>query len=355
MGFMFGSPFGVIGAGAGAILGYLYGHLARRDADAKAEADAQRQEAADADLERQIDERNANGAGRTEAKATPARKQGVIIVKDHLGDSPGRPPAGPVSDPSGTGAGRPTPQTGVARAAPPETDADGFRPVYEGGRLVRRERYAQGNGRPDTILHYGAEGQLVRREESSRLDGRMDMWTHYANGKVARREADTRGTGHADLWIYYDEGGNVTRAEALLENDLKLTQVFVDGQVAREEWRRHPGGELSAIATHQDGKVVQREEDSTGRGRLDLVSVFDPSGRLVKQGRRADEGWLMSWRYFDPAGGLVREEELRKDGELVTVSIFEDGRLTRKELYELDEGLFKRAPLVPDGAAATGG
>ena len=63
MGFMFGSPFGAIGAGAGAILGFLYGHLARRDADAKAEADAQRQEAADADLERQIDERNANGAG----------------------------------------------------------------------------------------------------------------------------------------------------------------------------------------------------------------------------------------------------------------------------------------------------
>ncbi len=353
MGFMFGSPFGVIGAGAGTILGFIYGHLARRDADAKAEVDAQRQEAADADLERQIDERNANGAGRTEAKATPARKQGVIIVKDHLADSPGRRPAG--SDPSGTGVGRPTPQTGVARAAPLETDADGFRPVYEGGRLVRRERDAQGNGRPDTILHYGAEGQLVRREESSRLDGRMDMWTYYANGKVARREADTRGTGHADLWIYYDEAGNVARAEALLEKDLKLTQVFVDGQVAREEWRRHPGGELSAIATHQDGKVVQREEDSTGRGRLDLVSVFDPSGRLVKQGRRADEGWLMSWRYFDPAGGLVREEELRKDGELVTVSIFEDGRLTRKELYELDESLFKRAPLVPDRAAAIGG
>ena len=89
-------------------------------------------------------------------------------------------------------------------------------------------------------------------------------WTHYANGKVARREADTRGTGHVDLWVYYDDGGNVARAEALLEGDLKLTQVFVDGQVAREEWRRHPGGEL-AIATHQDGKVVQREEDSTGR------------------------------------------------------------------------------------------
>jgi hypothetical protein len=155
--------------------------------------------------------------------------------------------------------------------------------------------------------------------------------------------------------MHYDESGNVVRAELLVEKDVKLTQFFVDRQVAREEWRRHPGGQLSAVAIHQDGKIVQREEDSAGQGRLDLVSVFDPSGRLVKQGRRADGGWLMSWRYFDPGGQVLREEELGKDGELVAVSFFEDGRLTRKELYVLDEDVFRRAPRVPDASAATKG
>jgi hypothetical protein len=353
---MFGSPFGLVGAGAGAIIGFIYGNLAKRDEEKKADEEAQRQAAADAELERQIADHKAKESARAEGgKAAPGRKQGVTIVKDHLADAPA-PPTGSASAPSGGGARDGTPGSpGVARATPPETDAEGFRPVYEGGRLVRRERDAQSDGRPDTILHYAADGQLERREDSSRLDGRMDMWTYYVKGTVVRKEADTRGTGEVDLWVHYDESGNVVRADLLVEKDVKLTQLFADRQVAREEWRRHPGGQLTAVAIHKDGKIVQREEDSTGQGRLDLVSVFDPAGQLVKQGRRAEEGRLTSWRYFDPGGRVVREEELGKDGEVVAVSFFEDGRLTRKELYVLDEDVFRRAPRVPDAPVATQG
>src|SRR5262249_2444581 len=46
MGFALGSPFGLIGAGAGTLLGFIYGTLTRRDAEAKAEVEAQRQETA---------------------------------------------------------------------------------------------------------------------------------------------------------------------------------------------------------------------------------------------------------------------------------------------------------------------
>jgi hypothetical protein len=356
MGLAFGAPFGLIGAGAGALLGFIYGNLAKRDGDVKANEEAKRQESIDAELERQIAEQKANGVGPDAGKAATGRKQGVTIVKDHLADRPDIPPTASGSGASGQAAGEPARRpVSIPRPPAPEADAEGFRPVYESGRLVRRERDAQGDGRPDTILHYGADGQLVRREDSSRLDGRMDMWTYYADGKMKSRESDTRGTGQVDLWIHYDDDGRVVRAESLLENDVKLAQIFADGQVTREEWRRHPGGELSAVATHEGGKVVQREEDSAGRGRLDLVSVFDTSGRLVKQGRRADEGWLRSWRYFDPAGRVMREEELGKDGEIVAVSFFEDGRLTRKELYVLDEDLIRRSPRVPETATATEG
>jgi hypothetical protein len=356
MGFMFGSPFGLVGAGAGAILGFIYGNLAMREDEKKADVEAQRQEATDAELERQIAEQKAKEGASEGGNGSAGRKQGVIVLKDHLADRPPRPPTGSATGPAGGPAGRGTPgPADTARAAPPEADAEGFRPVHEGGRLVRRERDAQGDGRPDTILHYDANGQLVRREDSSRLDGRMDLWTHYVEGKVVRKESDTHGTGQVDLWIHYDDGGNVARAEALVEKDVKLTQIFADGRVAREEWRRHPSGQVSAVAVHQDGKVVQREEDSTGQGRLDLVSVFGPDGQLVKQGRRAEEGWLMSWRHFDAGGRVVREEELAKNGEIVTVSFYEEGRLTRKELYVLDEETFRRAPRVPDVPGATEG
>ena len=58
----FGSPFGPIGAGAGAILGFVYGILAVRDVEEKANEEAKRQEEIDAELERQIADQKANGA-----------------------------------------------------------------------------------------------------------------------------------------------------------------------------------------------------------------------------------------------------------------------------------------------------
>ena len=308
-------PFGPIGAGAGALLGFIYGNLAKRDVDVKANEEVKRQEEIDAELDARSPSRRPTGpglrlgrpprpqAGCDDREGPPRRPSGRTLDHVRLRPiRPGRQRAG--------GA-----QAGVARATAPEIDADGFRPVYEGGRLVRRERDAQGDGRSDTILHYGADGRLVRREDSSRLDGRMDMWTQYTDGKM--KSAGVRHPGHRpggplDL---LRRRGRVARAESLLENDVKLTQIFDDGRVAREEWRRHPGGELSAVATHEGGKVVQREEDSAGRGRLDLVSVFDPTGRLVKQGRRADEGWLTSWRSSTrgPRGAGEGAREGRRD------------------------------------------
>jgi hypothetical protein len=203
------------------------------------------------------------------------------------------------------------------------------------------------DGRPDTIVHYDADGGIVRREESWRLDGRIDIWTYYTAGRIMRREADTRGEG-VDLRVYYDGSGGMTRTEALVEPGRKLVQVFTGGQMTREEWWRQPGDVPETVLTYRDGKVAQKEEDSTGSGRLDLVSVFDASGRLVKQGRRAGEDRIVSWRHFDLDGTLVREEELGVGGTVVAVSFYEGGRLTRRELYELDEGLFKRAPRVSD-------
>jgi hypothetical protein len=346
MGLMFGSPFGPIGALGGALLGFIYGNLAAGDVERQSQAEAQRQESLDRDVERQIEARN--GEAGAAAGQSRTRSLGVTVVKDHLADEPARPRA-PATASSDRPAGEATPRVGAGTPGAPagELDAEGFRSIYEGGRLVRRERDMNKDGQPDTIVHYGADGGLVRREESSRLDGRIDVWTYYTAGQMVRREADTRGEG-VDLWVYYDGSGGMTRAEALVEPGRKLIQVFTDGQVTREEWRRQPGDVLQTVLTYRDGKVTQKEEDSTGSGRLDLVSVFDASGRLVKQGRRADEDRIVSWRHFDQGGTLVREEELGVGGTVVAVSFYEGGRLTRRELYELDEGLFKRAPLVSE-------
>ncbi len=353
MGFMFGSPFGPIGALGGALLGFIYGNLSAADVEKQSQKEAQRQESLDREVEQQIDARN--GDAGAAAGQSRTRSVGVSVVKDHLAVEPARPPI-PVTGSSDRPAGEATPRGGVGptRAPAGEPDVDGFRSIYEGGRLVRRERDMNKDGQPDTILHYDADGGLERREESSRLDGRIDVWTYYTAGRAVRREADTRGEG-VDLWVYYDESGGMTRAEALVEPGRKLVQVFTDGQMTREEWRYQPGDVVQTVLTYRDGKVTQKEEDSTGSGRLDLVSVFDASGRLVKQGRRADADRIVSWRHFDEGGTLVREEELGVGGTVVAASFYDGGRLTRRELYELDEGFLKRAPLVSERGSGSEG
>ena len=141
----------------------------------------------------------------------------------------------------------------------------------------------------------------------------------------------------------------------LLAADRKLVQEYADGRLAREEWRRLPEDRVETRLTYADGRVVQKEEDSTGGGVLDVVSTFDEQGRVVKQGRRTAEGRLAAWRYFAPEdGAVVREEELAPDGQVTAVAYYENGRLARRELYELDETLLRRtlpAPRLsePDG------
>jgi len=393
MGFIIGSVGGPIGALVGAGIGYVHGLSAKKELERQVQLEADRQKKLDQDLERQILARRGGAPGPT---SLAAAEQGVIIVKDHLAEEatrPGVPAAGGSSapgvavvtdhlaplDPKSVvgvftkganpkraagpapppppepGPAAPTQAPALARVPPQEVDSEGFKAVYEGGRLVRRVRDVNGDGKPDVILHYDGDGQLALREESSQLDGRIDTWTYYAHGKVERKESDTDGDGKVDLWAYYSPEGDLIRLESLVDHRRKLTQFYAEGKAVREEWRLEPGGQLQARLTYQDGKVTQKEEDTIGSGRLDLVSIFNDAGQLVKQGRRGEDDRILGWRYFDPHGTLLREEEIGKEGAVEAVSYYENGRLARREFYELDDRLFKRVPLVSEGPPAGGG
>ncbi len=340
MGFMIGSVGGPIGALVGAGVGYIHGLAAKKELARQVQLEADRQKKLDQDLERQILARRGGALDPT----APSPDQGVIIVKDHLGEEANPPgPAAPTRGPA------------PARVPPQGVDSERFKAVYEGGRLVRRVRDVNGNGKPDVILHYDDNSQLVLREESSQLDGRIDTWTYYAHGKVERKESDTDGDGRVDLWAYYSPEGDLIRLESLVDHRRKLTQFYAEGKVVREEWRLEPGDQLQARLTYQDGKVTQKEEDTAGSGRLDLVSIFNEAGQLVKQGPRGEDGQILAWRYFDPAGTLLREEEIGKAGAVEAVAYYDNGKLARRELYEVDGRLFKRVPLVSEGPPAGGG
>ncbi|MFQ5962003.1 MAG: hypothetical protein ACE5MG_11465 [Candidatus Methylomirabilales bacterium] len=385
MGFILGSAGGPIGSGIGALVGYFHGRSEKKKIERQARLESDRQKKLDQELEGQILAQRGGAAASVPAPVLPAEPQrGVIFVEDHLDEARALPGGSSATDLSEPGvvvvedhlapsppakapesSARPTPEPGspartrtstLARIPAAGIDREGFKAIYEDSRVVRRERDLDDDGKPDVVVHYGSDGQPIRREESSQLDGRIDTWTFYANGKAERKEADTDGDGGVDLWAFYGPEGELVRLKSLVDRRRSLTQFYEEGTVVSEEWRREPGGQLRARQKYRDGKVREKEEDSGGNGQLDLVSVFDAQGQLVKQGRRGGDGRMVAWRYFDPKQGtLLRQEEIGERGEVVAVSHYQRGKLARRELYELKDELFRRVPLLSERESRGGG
>ncbi|MFQ5883182.1 MAG: hypothetical protein ACE5I9_12085 [Candidatus Methylomirabilales bacterium] len=229
-----------------------------------------------------------------------------------------------------------------ATEPPPQIDSEGFRPVYQGRRLVRKERDVNGDTRPDIIRYYDETGKLIRQEEDSRLDGRLDTWTFHEDGRPVRKESDTNGDGKVDLWAFYDETGNLVRTEADTDVDGHRDHVIVYAQGEMvEEQRYSPGLELPRfIATYANGLQTRKAEDTDEDGRMNRVTDYDGSGHVTKVSRdTAGRGTFNLLAYYEPeTGKVVREEEdLNGDETIDVISHFEKGRLVRREFFDLPE------------------
>jgi hypothetical protein len=160
-------------------------------------------------------------------------------------------------------------------------DQEGFKPVYEGDRLVRRERVGA-DGRPEVVLHYGKDGALVRRQESTRGDGRLDTTLFYGAGnKLERKESDTDGDGKTDLFASYDGFGNLARMETIDGGRRTRRHFDPKGTVTRED-QLGDNGELVASAFYESGRLVRRElyeVDESAFNRVPLVSAQAPEAK----------------------------------------------------------------------------
>jgi tetratricopeptide (TPR) repeat protein len=180
-------------------------------------------------------------------------------------------------------------------------DATGFGPRLArrraGGEIEARGAYAP-DGEPLARYYFPAGGESpVLREDDTDGDRHPDRWIVYegdARSEIHRSRRGGSGGGEASaVRIVFAEGGT------------RVARVEVDDQ-----GDGHPDRIL-----HYRGEALSAEaRDSDGDGRLDLFERFDAQGRVS-----------------------LREEDADGDGEIDVRSLYEAGRLVRRELSRPDQ------------------
>ncbi|MFQ5848414.1 MAG: hypothetical protein ACE5IQ_12185 [Candidatus Methylomirabilales bacterium] len=224
----------------------------------------------------------------------------------------------------------------------PAIDPEGFRPIYAGGTLIRKERDVNGDGKPDILRYYDGTGKLLRQEEDSRLTGHIDTRTFYEAGHPVRKESDTNGDGRVDLWAFYDAAGDLVRTEADTDHDGRRDRVirYAKGEMEEEERYSADLDSPQMVITYAKGHPARKTEDTDKDGRIDRVTEYDGAGHVTKVSRNpSGDGTLTLFAYYQPeTGDVLREEEdLNGDRRIDVISYYEGGRLVRREFFELPE------------------
>jgi len=142
-----------------------------------------------------------------------------------------------------------------------------------------------------------ADGRLVRRERVG-AGGKPEVVLHYGpDGAMVRRDESTRLDGRLDTSLFYAAG-----------------------------------------------TLERKESDTDADGKVDVVAFYDPLGTLTRLDTAEGDG--RSRKHFDAAGAVTKEETVRADGEVTAIAYYEQGKLVRRELYEVDEQTFTRVPVV---------
>jgi hypothetical protein len=125
------------------------------------------------------------------------------------------------------------------------------------------------------------------------------------------REDDTDGDRRADRWIAYEDDARSEVYEAHGADRPAVRVVFAEAgaRVARVELDDDADGRPERILHYQRGALSGEARDSDGDGRLDTFDRLDAEGRVA-----------------------LREEDVDGDGAIDVRSVYEAGRLIRREL-----------------------
>ena len=159
-----------------------------------------------------------------------------------------------------------------------------------------------------------AQGEVVARVAYA-PDG-SELARYYlpkSGGPPVLREEDTGASGAPDRWIAYRGAARSEIFEARSGSSPALHFVFAEGgdPLLRVEMDSRGDGLPERVYRYENGRLVAEERDTDGDGRLDRFDRFDASGHVAQ-----------------------RDEDLDGDGAVDVRSLYEQGRLVRREFSD---------------------
>ena len=155
---------------------------------------------------------------------------------------------------------------------------------YEGARLVSESRDVDGDGREDSVSHFGSGGELVRVEEDLDRDGWFETQSRFENGQLVEQQTDSDRDGSPDRWAFF-ENGQLVRHELDRNGDgfRDLVLYYAGGALVREELDRDGDGRIDQVTWFRDGRMDRRRVDVDLDGSLDVERSYGQNGRVEER------------------------------------------------------------------------
>jgi hypothetical protein len=209
--------------------------------------------------------------------------------------------------------------------------------------VVKRSLDADQDGKSEQIRYYDATGEMIRKEQDQDFDGRIDTWSTYRQGSLRERAMDSNDDGVHDVWETY-ANGKMTSREVDRDYDgvRDAFYAYAGDSLASE---RHDGdndGNMDLIVTYENRVRVRVEEDRDKNGQIDMWTTFrEADGEEVIARIEKDEtgdgkpNVFETFTLYDGRTVIAkREEDKNGDGNVDVTSIYEKGKLQRREIAD---------------------
>lgn len=265
--------------------------------------------------------------------------------------SPGGTPPKPYAE-ADTPQDRTAPPTPANRDYPPAI-FDVTKVVIPPGQWGNRDRLilsqhtldADRDGKPELQRWIDPESKLlIRQIEDRNYDGVQDTWSQFEWGVVTSRSIDSNDDGNTDVFEKYADGLMTSRE--VDRDDDGVRDAFYryegDSLVGEQHDANNDGGVDLAIV-YEKRRRVRSEEDVDHDKQVDTWTFFSkgtgPEVAIRIERDTQGRGKPDTFEFFADDGGTAvierREQDVNGNGDIDIISIYENGKLIRREIYEL--------------------